>query len=180
MRKRENAMRFLSPFVLSFLALLSSSKMLAQRADWRSRVDEKVQRADSLSLKSQKIFYLNKYLGKDKPIKETWYYTMQNGKILIFEIKYVSDSTEFSEIYYLDNGSLICMEEYQVSYLSIYTDQVKHGAAMFFDNQDLRQFVVTGKDKGEIRWSTGYVLLKQFDKRFEELKKTIQYEPPRN
>jgi hypothetical protein len=72
------------------------------------------------------------------------------------------------------------MEEYQVSYLSIYTDQVKHGAAMFFDNQDLRQFVVTGKDKGEIRWSTGYVLLKQFDKRFEELKKTIQYEPPRN
>src|SRR6476620_8778273 len=138
MRKRVNAIRLLSPLVLSFFVLLSSERVLAQRRDWRTRVDEKVQRADSLSLKSQKIFYLNKYIGRDRPVKETWYYTMQNGKILIFEIKYVADSIEYSEIYYLDNGRLICMEEYQVSYLSIYTDQVKHGAALFFDNEDLR------------------------------------------
>src|SRR4249919_2161653 len=96
----------------------------AQRNDWRSRIDEKVKWADSLSLRSQKIFYLNKFLKDNRPVKETWYYTLVDGKIIIFEVKYVADSIEYSEIYYLDNGRLICMEEYEVPYLSVYADQV--------------------------------------------------------
>jgi len=149
----------------------------AQRNDWRSRIDEKVQRADSLSLKSQKIFYLNKFLKDNRPVKETWYYTLQDGKIIIFEIKYVADSIEYSEIYYLDNGRLICMEEYEVPYLSVYADQVKKGAAMFFENQNLRQFVVTGASKYDARWDRSYESITRFEKRFDELKKTIQYDP---
>ena len=149
----------------------------AQRNDWRSRIDEKVQRADSLSLKSQKIFYLNKFLKDNRPVKETWYYTLQEGKIIIFEVKYVADSIEYSEIYYLDNGRLFCMEEYEVPYLSVYADQVKKGAALFFENQNLRQFVVTGSSKYDPRWDRSYESINRFEKRFNELKKTIQYDP---
>jgi len=89
----------------------------------------------------------------------------------------VADSIEYSEIYYLDNGRLICMEEYEVPYLSVYADQVKKGAAMFFENQNLRQFVVTGASKYDARWDRSYESITRFEKRFDELKKTIQYDP---
>ena len=163
-------------FVIACLFFVCTT-LMAQRNDWRSRIDEKVQRADSLSLKSQKIFYLNKFLRDNRPVKETWYYTLLDGKIIIFEVKYVADSIEYSEIYYLDNGRLICMEEYEVPYLSVYADQVKRGAAMFFDNQNLRQFVVTGGTRYDSRLNRTYESLNRFEKRFEELKKTIQYDP---
>jgi hypothetical protein len=163
-----------------FLCLLFFSVTAnSQRLDWRERIDRRVQWADSLSLKSQKIFYLNKLLRDNRPVKETWYYTLQDGKIIIFEIKYVTDSIEFSEIYYLDNGRLICMEEYEVPYLSVYADQVKRGSALFFDNQNLRQFVVTGAYKNDVQWNRSYESLRRFQQRYEELKKTIQYEPER-
>ena len=163
-------------FIMSCL-LFASITIKAQRYDWRTRIDEKVQRADSLSLKSQKMFYLNKFLKDNRPVKETWYYTIVDGKVIIFEIKYVADSIEYSEIYYLDNGRLICMEEYEVPYLSIYTDQVKKGAALFFENQNLRQFVVTGSNRNDTRWDRSYESLRRFERRFDELKKTIQYDP---
>jgi hypothetical protein len=151
----------------------------AQSRDWRSSIDEKVQLADSLSLRSQKIFYLNKFLKDERPVKETWYYTLQDGRLIIFEVKYVADSIEYSEIYYLDNSRLICMEQYEVPYLSVYTDQVKSGAAMFFDNESLRQYVVTGSQKNEVRWKAANESLRRFEERFDELRKTIQYAPPR-
>jgi hypothetical protein len=159
--------------------LLISGLARAQGRGWRSSIDEKVQVADSLSLRSQKIFYLNKFLNDERPVKETWYYTLQDGRLIIFEVKYVADSIEYSEIYYLDNGRLICMEQYEVPYLSVYTDQVKSGAAMFFDNESLRQYVVTGSQKNEVRWKAANESLRRFEERFDELKKTIQYAPPR-
>jgi hypothetical protein len=159
--------------------LLISGLAKAQSRDWRSSIDEKVQVADSLSLRSQKIFYLNKFLKDERPVKETWYYTLQDGRLIIFEVKYVADSIEYSEIYYLDNGRLICMEQYEVPYLSVYTDQVKSGAAMFFDNESLRQYVVTGSQKNEVRWKAANESLRRFEERFDELRKTIQYAPPR-
>ena len=58
--------------VLAFLFIACVAK--AQRADWRSRIDEKVQLADSLSLKSQKVFYLNKYLKDNSYISVPNYY----------------------------------------------------------------------------------------------------------
>lgn len=169
---------FLPPLGVVLL-LVCSLCTSAQRRDWRTQIDEKVQKADSLSLKSQKVFYLNKFLKDNRPVKETWYYTLHDGKLLIFEVKYVADSIEYSEIYYLDNSRLICMEEYEVPYLSVYADQVKRGAAMFFDNENLRQYVVTGRMKPNSQWSRSYESLHRFEERFTELKKTIQYEPRR-
>ena len=168
-------------FLLIGVALLlcASLSASAQRRDWRTQIDEKVQKADSLSLRSQKVFYLNKFLKDNRPVKETWYYTVYDGKLLIFEVKYVADSIEYSEIYYLDNSRLICMEAYEVPYLSVYADQVKRGAAMFFDNENLRQYVVTGRMKPTSQWSRSYESLQRFEGRFTELKKTIQYEPRR-
>ena len=151
----------------------------AQRNDWRTRIDHMVQQADSLSMKSQKVFYLNKFLKDDRPVKETWYYTLLDGRIIIFEVKYVVDSMEFNEIFYLNDDRLICMEQYEVPYLSVYADQVKKGAALFFDNENLRQYVVTGSNKTDARWNRGYESLKLFDERYGELKKTIQYQPHR-
>src|SRR2546421_4887694 len=164
-----------------FLALLFFSvSAMAQRNDWRMKIDLMVQQADSLSLKSQKVFYLNKFLKNDRPIKETWYYTLRNGKIIIFEVKYVADSIEYSEIYYLNEYSRpICMEQYEVPYLSVYTDQVRKGAALFFDNENLRQYVVTGTNQKSPQLNRAYESLKRFEERFDELKKTIQYEPRR-
>jgi hypothetical protein len=71
------------------------------------------------------------------------------------------------------------MEEYEVPYLSVYADQVKRGSALFFDNQNLRQFVVTGAYKNDVQWNRSYESLRRFQQRYEELKKTIQYEPER-
>jgi hypothetical protein len=181
-RRRRRAsifVRSLRMIIFLFLLFLSLST-IGQRTDWRTNIDAKVQRADSLSLKSQKIFYLNKFLKDNRQVKETWYYTLQEEKIIIFEIKYVADSIEYSEIYYLDNGRLICMEEYEVPYLSVYADDVKSGAALFFDNENLRQFVVTGRNKNNGRWDRSYESLRRFEQRYEELKKTIQYQPRRN
>ncbi len=164
---------FLKKLILPILLVFITSKQsLAQRNDWRSRIDEKVQLADSLSLKSQKVFYLNKFIGTDRPVKETWYYTMNKGKLVIFEVKYVLDSAEYSEIYYTDKGSLICMEQYEVPYLSVYTDEVKKGAAYFFDNDYVRQYVITGKMSLNDR-NSSYSLLSRFEKRMAELKETL-------
>jgi len=71
------------------------------------------------------------------------------------------------------------MEEYEVPYLSVYADQVKRGAAMFFDNENLRQYVITGPRKSNYQWSRSYESLHRFEERFTELKKTIQYDPRR-
>jgi hypothetical protein len=172
------SMRSITWLTFLFFMLINGFAQ-AQSRDWRSAIDEKVQAADSLSLRSQKIFYLNKFLKDDRPVKETWYYTLQDGRLIIFEVKYVADSIEYSEIYYLDNGRLICMEQYEVPYLSVYTDQVRSGAAMFFDNESLRQYVVTGSRKNQVRWKAANESLRRFEERFDELRKTIQYAPPR-
>ena len=159
---------------ICIVPLLIALASFAQRPDWRNRVDHMVREADSLSMKSQKIFYLNKFIGEDKPVKETWYYTLNNGRVLIFEVKYVLEGIEHSEIYYLDKNDLICMEQYEVPYLSVYTDEVKKGGAYFFVGNDLKEFVLTGRQNpDDFKLSNGYGLYSRFEKRYKELKETL-------
>jgi len=154
--------------------LLPALSVFAQRLDWRDRIDVMVRQADSLSLKSQKIFYLNKFIGEDRPVKETWYYTVNNGRVLIFEVKYVVDNVEHSEIYYLDKNDLICMEQYEVPYLSVYADDVKRGGAFFFSGNNLKEFVLTGRqDPNDYKLSNAGNLLTLFEKRYKELRETL-------
>ena len=106
---------------IACIMLFFSMDVLAQsRQDWRTDIDLIIQHIDSLSDKSQKKFSLVKPYHRDKDIREDWYYSVLDGKVATFEIEYVIDSIEFSEIYYIHKGRLICMEQYEAPYLSLY------------------------------------------------------------
>jgi hypothetical protein len=165
---------------LSFLAclvlLISTVGQGQNRPDWRSDLDLIIQESDSLSLKSQKTFSLIKPYHPDKDVRETWYYTVKDGRVVIFEIKYVVDSLEYSEIYYVHKGRLICMEQYEAPYLSVYADQLKWGEAYFFQDEALRQYVVTGKRRQVPGlWATQSESLSKFQQRFAELQRHLKY-----
>lgn len=166
------AIRSLSACLLVFFSVTA----LAQyKSDWRSDIDIIIQRIDSLSLKSQKTFSLVKPYHADKDIRENWYYTTVDGKVAIFEIQYVIDSTEYSEIYYLHKGRLICMEQYEAPYLSMYADQLKSGKSYFFRDNSLKQYVVTGKPPVQGRMSSELQTLTRFQQRYAELQRHINY-----
>ena len=144
------------------------------RHNWRNLVDEQVQRSDSLSLKSQRTFHLNKFLKNDVPFKETWHYTMRDGKVVIFQVRFVIDSIEYTEVYYLNRERLICMEQYESMYYPYYEDDIKRGEVLFFENEILRQCVALGKGTtGLATRSQEFTSLQKFNDRYKELKRHI-------
>ena len=90
--------------LMLFISLFSSAQ---GRYDWRTHIDRLIENADSLALKHQHTFWLTKYKGVDYPYKETWYYTVRDGEVLEFEVRYFIDSVEHSETYYLDKGRTV-------------------------------------------------------------------------
>ena len=166
--------------LLSCVAILFCLASFGQyRTDWRDDVDLLIQQADSLSLKSQRTFSLVKPYHPDKDIRETWFYTVKDGRVVIFEVQYVVDSLEYSEIYYLHRGRLICMEQYEAPYLSIYADQLKWGEAYFFNNEQLKQYVITGKRRSrpatQALWASQEESMTRFQQRFAELQRHMKY-----
>ncbi|MGB8192642.1 MAG: hypothetical protein WCF67_12020 [Chitinophagaceae bacterium] len=160
--------------IFSLIVLISGSAW--GQSDWRSEIDQLIQQADSLSLKSQKTFSLLKPYHQDKDIRENWYYTTRNGRVVIFEIQYVIDSSEFSEIYYIHKGRLICMEQYEAPYLSVYADQLKRGESYFFLDNSLKQYVTTGNGRRSPGiWGTSIESMSKFNQRFAELQRHISY-----
>ena len=137
-------------------------------------MDEQVHASDSLSMKTQKTFHLNKYLKNDVPFKETWHYTMRDGKVVIFQVRYVIDSIEYTEVYYLNRDRLICMEQYESMFYPYYEDDIKRGEVLFFENEILRQCVALGKgNSGLASRGQEYASLQKFYDRFKELKRNI-------
>jgi hypothetical protein len=164
-------------FLASVVLLLFTTAGFGQfRTDWRDDVDQVIRESDSLSLKSQKTFSLVKPYHPDKDIRETWYYTVKDGRVVIFEIRYVIDTLEYSEIYYLHRGRLICMEQYEAPYLSVNTDQLKWGEAYFFNDNQLKQYVITGKRHLEnSMYDSKYESVAKFEHRFAELQRHMKY-----
>jgi len=159
------------PVLLLFISMSGSAQ---GRYDWRTNIDLMMQHADSLALKHQRTFWLTKYIGNDRTYKETWYYTVRDGKVLEFEIRYFVDSVEHSETYYLDNGSPICMERYETVYFGLYEDEIKRGEVLFFQNEDLRQYVTIGKRDNDLaRLGRSYDSIRRFEDRYKELKRNI-------
>ena len=153
--------------------LICGLPVSAQRFDWRSRIDRLVERADSLALKHQRTFFLTKYIGTDRTYKETWYYTVRDGKVLEFEIRYYVDSVEHSETYYLDNGSPICMERYETIYFGFHEDEIKLGEVLFLENESIRQYVTVGNRDKFRSFGQSYDSMRRFSDRYAELKKNI-------
>lgn len=155
---------------------LWSGSVAAQGFDWRSRIDELVQRADSLAMQSQQTFHLHKFLPDDRPIRETWHYTVANGRVLIFEVHYFVDSIEYLEVYYLDRDQVVCMEQYEIEYPALQEDRIKWGTVGFFQGPAIRQFVTMGAVPEGFNTRSSYELWSKFKGRYRELtaQRTLQ------
>jgi hypothetical protein len=153
---------------------ISQSAFSQSRYDWRTNVDQVIHETDSLSLQSQRTFYLNKILRKDEPLKETWYYTTHNNNIIVFEVRYRIDSLEYTETFYLHRGRLICMELYETDFMSYAEDEIRHGEVFFFDHDMLIQYVTVGNGLTDMSFrDPQYEPLRRFYKRYIELQKNI-------
>jgi hypothetical protein len=134
-----------------------------------------VEEADSLSFKFQKIFYLYKIGPQNNSRKETWYYTLKNGYPVMFEVRYFYDSTEITEVYYVQNGRLICTEEYETRYNTTHEDQIAYGNINYYDNSMVREAVTMGQSRYNSKYENRrYNTIERFRKRFAELKENIQ------
>lgn len=156
-------------FLIMFM--LFSCRIYAQRSmkELRDLVDQ----ADSLSTRSQATFYLFKIGPKNTSRKETWYYTLQHNKPVMFQVRYYQDSTEVTEVYYVEDGRLICSEEYETVYHNA-DDEIGWGKIYYFDNSIVRQVVTMGKSRFKgLNAERTYEALSRFSKRFGELKENL-------
>jgi hypothetical protein len=163
--------------------LLSIYSFGQSRYDWKSHIDYLVEQTDSLSLKSQKTFYLPKIVRVDRTfkndleVKETWNYTINRGKVIIFQVRYVVNHREYTEIYYVDQDRLICMENYDAPYLASYVDQVRKGEIFFLVDNSVRQYIKFGNKittEPEPLWDAPYDCLTKFQKRYSELRRYMR------
>ncbi|HET9276620.1 MAG TPA: hypothetical protein VFN95_00490, partial [Flavitalea sp.] len=107
-------------------------------------------------------------------VKETWHYTMRDGKVIVFQIRYVVDSIEYTEIYYLNKGDLICSEEYEtVYYRNTGDEDIKWGGIYYFVSNNLKQRVTLGHKKSRSFWNPESETLSRFQRRFSELRENI-------
>jgi hypothetical protein len=164
------------PESLLFIAsiFIGSSSFSQNNYQVLTKIDHIVQQTDSLANKSQRTFYLNKMNKKYDGVKETWNYTMRDGKVIVFQVRYVSDSTEFTEIYYLNKGNLIYTEEYEtVYYSSTGDDEIKWGGIYYFISNSLKQRVTLGDKDSKYHWDPEAETLARFHKRFSELQENL-------
>ncbi len=151
-------------------------EVIAQRFDWRSRIDDLVYKADSLSLVAQQTFHINKFLSDDRPIRETWHYTVSEGRVVIFEVHYFVDTIEYLEVYYLDRDQVVCTEQYVIEYPAQQDDRIRWGAVGFFQGPSVKQFVTMGSVPDEYSRLSSYDLWSRFKSRYRELtaQRTLQ------
>ena len=113
-----------------------------------------VHHTDSLLDRSEKTFYLEKFF-----------------KVVYFEIVYIIDSIEFSEVYYLKRGNLVCAEEYEKITYSYFEDRLKYGGIYYFESAMPSHIVTLGKRSDPIDFINPEDLaLSRFEKRYAELK----------
>lgn len=135
-----------------------------------------VERTDSLADKSTHNFYLEKFLKDGYNYRETWRYLSNGNRIIYFQVDYMLDSTEFTEVYYLNRGNLVCSEEYEKINYSTREDELKWGGIYYYESSMPKHVVTLGRTK----YSTmdpGVAALTRFDKRYSELKRHLPMLP---
>ena len=146
-----------------------------QKRDWKSKIDELIEKADSLSMRSQIMFYAEKILKNKEVIKETWHYTIENEKVLIFQVRYLFRGSEITEVYYLDRNELVCMEKIEAPNAAEFIDEINRGELYFLENNSLRQYVSYGqKPSTQTYGSAQFSCLTNFENRFAELRRNMQ------
>jgi hypothetical protein len=137
-----------------------------------------VEITDSLLDKSEKTFYLEKFLKDDYNYKEKWSYSLNSGKINFFQVNYLLDSTEYTEVYYLQRGNLICSEEYQTVNYSYNEDELKWGGIYYFQGSFPKHVVTLGRrDYNNRMINPETLVLTRFEKRYSELKRHLPMLP---
>ena len=137
-----------------------------------------VEQTDSIADKSTKNFYLEKYLKDGYNYRETWRYLSNGQCIIYFQVDYMLDSTEFTEVYYLNRGSLVCSEEYEKINYSLREDELKWGGIYYFESSIPRHVVTLGRrGYNSKNMNPGIAVLDRFGKRFSELKRHIPMLP---
>ncbi|MEO6915926.1 MAG: hypothetical protein ABI151_09990 [Chitinophagaceae bacterium] len=167
----------LSMCLLAVLAV-SETGFSQYRFDWRSDVDRIIERSDSLSLKSQKTFVVRNVIRVDRSfkndidIRETWHYTIHKGKVVIFDIRYLVDSTEYIENYYLNDNRLICIENYATEFYNPTDANFLSGEVLFIVNEQVKLQVSTGQKKNSLTaWRIARRPVEKFQERYAELKR---------
>jgi hypothetical protein len=151
------------------LSIVFSGKAIAQPLDWRSKIDQVIRLADSLAMLSQQTFHLQKYTRNDRSVRETWHYTLHNDRVIIFEVHFFVDATEFIEVYYLDRDKVVCMEIYAVLYMPQGEERILWGEVGFFEGFSRRQFVTLGTPDPYLGTDSEWNALTRFKDRYREL-----------
>jgi hypothetical protein len=156
--------------------LLVSVPVSAQiRRDWKTRIDQIIEKADSLSLQSQIMFYSERILKNKEIVKETWHYTLENDRVLIFQVRYLSQGSEVTEVFYVDRNELVCMEKIEAPNAAEFMDEIQKGELYFLENSALRQYVTYGKRPNTQTYGNAqYDCLTNFENRFAELRRNMQ------
>ena len=138
-----------------------------------------VEETDSLISRSQKTFYLEKFLKDDHNYRETWRYSINGDKVVFFQVDYIIDSTEFTEVYYLKRGNLVCSEEYEKVNYTLFEDKLKYGSICYFESAMPTQVVTLGSSnhRHKPNFSGSDLALVRFSKRFSELKRHLPMLP---
>lgn len=161
--------------LLLLLPFLTRAQHAQGRLDHLYRI---VEEADSVAIQSQKTFFLEKFLKDDYNYRETWRYAINRGKIVYFQVDYLLDSTEYTEVYYLDRGRLICSEEYEKIDYDFMEDKLKFGSILFFESTTPRHVVTLGRRSYNWRMTEpGDLALTRFQKRYSELKRHLPMLP---
>src|SRR5687768_9419310 len=137
-----------------------------------------VEQTDSIADKSTKNFYLEKYLKDGYNYRETWRYLSNGTRIIYFQVDYMLDSTEFTEVYYLNRGNLVCSEEYEKVNYSLREDELKWGGIYYFESSVPRHVVTLGKRRFSRNYDNpGIDALSRFSTRYSELKRHLPMLP---
>lgn len=137
-----------------------------------------VEQTDSLAERATKNFYLEKFLKDGYNYRETWRYVSNGARIIYFQVDYILDSTEFTEVYYLDRGHLVCSEEYEKMNYSMREDELKWGGIYYFESNTPKHVVTLGNRSYHQRdVNPGLDALFRFDKRYSELKRHLPMLP---
>lgn len=162
---------FRSLIPATFLCLCTLSGF--SQPAWRSHADKIIHQTDSLAASIQRTFHLSKVSNGNRDFRETWHYTLNKDQVAVFHIRYTLDSVEYSEVYYLDRGQLLCAEAYETIYDQWNEDEVRWGEVHYFDNALLMQYIRLGKEKNS--WGRGMAVQQRFKERFHELNKNLRW-----
>lgn len=174
-------MFFTRPALLLVALLCFQGAFSQSRYHWRDEVDRVIKEIDSLSIKSQQTFFTRNVIRVDRSFKndievrETWHYTLHKGKVVYCEIRYLVDSTEYIESYYVNDNRLVCMENYATEFYNPTSNNFVSGEVLFYVDDQVKLHISTGQHKDPlVAWRLERRPFEKFLDRYAALKRNLK------